>query len=329
MRNLRSFNLNLLPILRELLRKRNVSRAAIALNMSQSSVSEALGRLRLIFDDEILVREGREFRPTMMAERIEGIVEQALGEIEALLCNLDFDPSLATGSIRIATADYVALVFGVRLAEAISASASELAIEFLDVRLHSPKDLESDQLDFIIAPRSPSLKNFQLLPLFEDRAVCIVGANSQFASGVTVKNFWRARHAVYAPGGSLPSSINSVVMDNLGREKFNAVIVESFAVLPFIVEASDMIALVPELLAQRVAAMANIKLFDLPFAFPKIEICAAWHDRKRHDPRHRWIREALVNIKDAALFAPSVTPTCERRATTSSGGKRQSESSSQ
>lgn len=56
---LRGVNLNLLPILRELLRERNVTAAAKRLNLTQSGVSEALGRLRVQFGDELLVKTGR------------------------------------------------------------------------------------------------------------------------------------------------------------------------------------------------------------------------------------------------------------------------------
>ena len=41
---LRSVDLNLIPILRELLKERNVSKAAINLGLSQSATSSALAR---------------------------------------------------------------------------------------------------------------------------------------------------------------------------------------------------------------------------------------------------------------------------------------------
>lgn len=45
-KSLRAINLNLLPVLGELLRQRSVTKAAESLNLTQSGVSEALGRLR-------------------------------------------------------------------------------------------------------------------------------------------------------------------------------------------------------------------------------------------------------------------------------------------
>jgi DNA-binding transcriptional LysR family regulator len=57
-KNLRALNLNHLPILREILRKASVSKAAEALNLTQPAVSNVLKALRAHFDDKLLTRHG-------------------------------------------------------------------------------------------------------------------------------------------------------------------------------------------------------------------------------------------------------------------------------
>ena len=71
MGNLRSMNVNLLPILRVPLRHRHVTDAARALNMSQSAVSETLGKLRQMFNDELLLSEDGQITLTALARRLE------------------------------------------------------------------------------------------------------------------------------------------------------------------------------------------------------------------------------------------------------------------
>ncbi|MFT5400693.1 MAG: DNA-binding transcriptional LysR family regulator, partial [Gammaproteobacteria bacterium] len=51
-------DLNLLHYLDVLLRERNVTRAASQLNLSQPAMSNSLRRLRVLFDDPLLVRTG-------------------------------------------------------------------------------------------------------------------------------------------------------------------------------------------------------------------------------------------------------------------------------
>ena len=58
--DLNGVDLNLLVVLDALLAERHVTRAAVRLNKTQPAVSHALARLRVLFDDPILVRrQGR------------------------------------------------------------------------------------------------------------------------------------------------------------------------------------------------------------------------------------------------------------------------------
>src|SRR5215471_14403826 len=57
-------NLDLLPILHELLRTRSVTRTARSFNMTQPAVSRALRQLRAAFEDELLISLGRDTRLT-------------------------------------------------------------------------------------------------------------------------------------------------------------------------------------------------------------------------------------------------------------------------
>ena len=54
--NLRSIDLNLLVALDALLTERHVTKAADRVGLSQPAMSNALNRLRAMFEDELLVR---------------------------------------------------------------------------------------------------------------------------------------------------------------------------------------------------------------------------------------------------------------------------------
>ena len=65
--NLASVDLNLLVTLDAILTERHLTRAGEQLGLSQPSMSHALGRLRRLFDDELLIRIGREYELTPLA----------------------------------------------------------------------------------------------------------------------------------------------------------------------------------------------------------------------------------------------------------------------
>jgi len=67
---LAKLDLNLLVILRELIRERNVTRAAERVAVTQPAASAALARLRRHFDDELLVRRGTDYLLSPLAEKL-------------------------------------------------------------------------------------------------------------------------------------------------------------------------------------------------------------------------------------------------------------------
>ena len=68
--SLSGVDLNLLVALDALLTERNVTRAAERMSLGQSAMSAALARLRKQLGDPLLVREGRTYRLTSLAESL-------------------------------------------------------------------------------------------------------------------------------------------------------------------------------------------------------------------------------------------------------------------
>lgn len=296
MSNLRGTNLNLLPVLRELLRKRNVTHAARALNMSQPAVSEALGRIRRLFHDEILIADGRTLVPSALAERLAPRLEASLGDIETLIAPASFAPEESVGTIKIATADYVTLLLGSEFATRLARAAPNLRLEFREADTRSAYELRMGQIDLIIRPDglpSVPIDDFRQAPLFEDDLVCIVDADADYQGGL--ENFLAGRNVLFTPSDSTLSFAESILRQR-GNLPFDAVRVPNFLLIPFLVEGTDNIALIQRRLAERMLPAANIRIVEPPFEFPTLRIVMAWNRARQHDPAHMWFRELLIDI---------------------------------
>ncbi len=64
---LRMVDLNLLTVFDAVMQEQNITRAAHTLGMSQPAVSNAVSRLKVMFNDELFVRYGRGIQPTARA----------------------------------------------------------------------------------------------------------------------------------------------------------------------------------------------------------------------------------------------------------------------
>ena len=68
--NLSALDLNLLVIVDAVLEERSATRAAARLGLTQSAVSNALGRARAVFGDTLVVRTARGFVRTPRGEAL-------------------------------------------------------------------------------------------------------------------------------------------------------------------------------------------------------------------------------------------------------------------
>src|SRR6187431_3020777 len=93
MLNLRSVDLNLLPVFEAAYEEKNLSKAATRLAMTQPAVSRALSRLRHAFKDELFLRHSRGMTPTAKADAIYGRLGEALGLVRSTVVeSRGFDP---------------------------------------------------------------------------------------------------------------------------------------------------------------------------------------------------------------------------------------------
>ena len=104
-------DLNLLLVFHHLLREKRVSAVATVLGMSQPAVSRALARLRLLYDDPLLIRTPQGMEPTARAQALLLPLREILHDIEQTFSQPEqHDPSQFEGVLRIGAHTYVEYV---------------------------------------------------------------------------------------------------------------------------------------------------------------------------------------------------------------------------
>lgn len=104
--DLRRVDMNLLVIFEALMFEKNLTRVAEKLFMGQPAVSAALGRLRDLFDDPLLLRNGRGMEPTARALAILKELQPAMDVISGAVSRAkEFDPTTSCDVFRIGLSD--------------------------------------------------------------------------------------------------------------------------------------------------------------------------------------------------------------------------------
>jgi DNA-binding transcriptional LysR family regulator len=305
--NLRNVDLNLLVALDALLAERNVGRAGRRIGLSQSAMSAALARLRVVFRDPLLVRAGRNLALTHGAEELIVPIREILGRIEQTISERpQFNPRTDSRSFSISASDYATLVLLVPFVRRLLVEAPNVTIHILPRFSDGAHVLRIGQADMIIEPRELFADTkFPSQFLFSDRWLCAVDAKNPDVRGnrLTMKQYLQLPHLVYNIGTDRQLNLADRHVGQLGIRRRVDVTVESFLLVPFLLEGTPMVSLMLERAARRLAGTTKVRTLKPPLKLPDINETLYWHARHTTDPGHRWLRERLGAIA-AELHPP-------------------------
>lgn len=300
-RPLAGVDLNLLKALDALLQERSVTRAAERLSLTQPTISAALARLRLLFDDELLVKTGRTMRPTPFAESLADRVQGLLGELEDILVShTAFDPASGEQTFRVLATDFSALILIHPLMEALAAEAPNVRIylESRDIAEHADR-LQRSEIDLAIVPeRFSRTTALPAEPLFSDRFVAVAWrGNSEVSDPLTFEQFARLPYLTYSLG-PLDSMVDTLLRE-LGHWRRADTVVESFVIGPLLLKGTRQVTFVQQRLATSLEQAGELRMLEPPCEIPPIVETLTWHPRSTNDPGHRWLRQRITQLAQA------------------------------
>ena len=289
--NLSQVDLNLLVALDALLQERNVTRAGERIGLSQPAMSSALARLRRLFGDELLVREGREYHLTSLAEDLSGRLHEILQLIdETIERRPDFDPATDRRTFTIIASDHMAFLVLQPLFKRLEEEAEAVTLQIHQLG----PNIELREADLLIT-YDHEMPNYQNQLLFRDRWVCAVWAgNTEVGEALSLEQYLSLSHLGYGEVASQLTGLADRTATTLYPQRRVRVAVETFFLLPFLLHGTEMVAFIHEGLGRRLAAISDIRLVEPPFEVPAMAEAMFWHPRHTADPAHRWLREQIA-----------------------------------
>lgn len=294
-------DLNLLVALETLIECRSTTETARRLNLSQPTISAALGRLRDYFDDELLVNVGRDMVPTPKAEELSPAITELLNVARFKIVHVDdFDPATSRRRFRILSSDYF---FDVLLAEVLALAAKAAPSITFDVGPIGPEGTRAflkGDIDLMITVPHYLIEDHPTETLFEDREAVIAWRDGKFGQSLTAEDFLAADFAIAVFGEERRPTIADRQFAKKGIALHQVLQVASFSALPAAVCGTDRLAVMHGLHAQYFEQRHPIAVHQLPIEHEKIEEVAQWHRLRRNDGGIRWLL-GLVRKQAQAL----------------------------
>ena len=265
--SLRSINLNLFKVFAAIYSQRNLTHAGEQLTMTQPTVSRALERLNLIFNERLFVRIDGEMRPTRTAEMIAPFILEGLAMLESAADMAgDLAPLHLSTTFKIGLNDYsMAIVLPSlirrvkKLAPAVFISTSQT--NYLD----APSQLARYEIDCAIVSSLSDRSRLAVEPLFrEDYVVISALDHPDLPATMSLDTYLSAEHLLV----SYVSSRSGWVDDTLaamGKTRKVAGSVHDFSAAPQILLSQPYLCTLPRRLALQFARSYPIRVDELPF----------------------------------------------------------------
>lgn len=287
--NLSAIDLNLLPALEALLRRRNVTRAAADVGLSQPAMSRALARLRQTLGDPLLVRSASGLAPTPRAQDLAPRLGVALEAARGLFRAQSFEPAGLRRTIRVAASD----VQTVLLAPAMMARLRRVApgVDLVmepygaDVR----RRMEDGSLDLAFALASTPLPPGAWSEAIGLDRLALVMRRGHPAADVawTLAHYRRFDHAAVALLGDGELDIDARLAA-AGVSRRIALTTPHFVAALASVAATDMVTTVSATLAGRFAVPFDLVLRAPPFADVALPMTLVGAGPRANDAALRW-----------------------------------------
>lgn len=302
-------DLNLLVALDALLTERNITHAANRLFLSQSAMSNSLGRLREYFQDDLLVQVGRKMEITPRGVVLQEAVRDVLVRIDtSIAAQPEFDCKTSDREFALTVSDYsMAILMPHALARA-ARQRSRVRFKMLPQVSSPSRALERGETDLLIIPSAYCSPDHPTESLFQEQFVCAVWNQSAHARReLTVARYTEASHIVMQPLQTDQLAFENWFVLQYGVTRRIELTTFSFASLPFLVVGTELIATMHARLARRLQASLPITLLPVPLPMQKLEQTMQWHKYLTLDPGLVWLRQLMVDAANdmAAADAPA------------------------
>jgi len=293
---MKSQELHLLYVFDAIMTERSVTRAAESLAMTQPAVSNAISRMRQVWDDPLFVRKGRKIEPTSYAFSLWDRIRGPIYDLSTAVRSTKFDPAQARRTFRIAVTDLTVEMIWRQLAEKLERVAPGVdlhAVPYTPEGTYS--DLREANVDLAIGPISHHDNSLRSIWLFQGGYQVAMRADHPLAGKpLSMENFIDARHLLVTMSGEAHGLVDSY-LDLKGLNRRIAVTVNEFVGVPSLLCHTDLICAVPEVILRSEDFTENLWVTPLPFNLDPSSLYLFWHTRHDRDPGIVWLRELIEN----------------------------------
>jgi len=301
--HLSGLDLNLLPALEALLKRRNVSEAAKDVGLSQPAMSRALARLREVLGDPLLVRvPGGRYALSPRGQQLSAQLITALDHVKAVFREPGFDPAKTQRTVRIVGLDTHTLLLAPPLMARLAREAPGIDIRFENYSPSIIERVETGQIDLVFATSTTPLPPGSRSQTYAgDRLALVLRKGHPMAKRTwTVEDYARVNHVGISIFGDAGSDLDAQLA-KFGVQRRIALVTPHFIAALAAVSQTDMATTQSRVFASRFAEQFGLILKEPPFPNTGLDLTLVWSQVRATDPVLAWLRGVIGEVAKATM----------------------------
>lgn len=307
--NIRRLDLTLLLVFGALLERRNMSAVAAEMGLTQSAVSHAVSRLRLIFEDPLFVRKGSGVEPTARALRLGPPLAEALSGIRhAMQLGRQFDPATATRRFAIAAPEMIVAALSKPVLAELAHAAPQCQVLFRALgHANAAATVAAGDADIAVGVfDDPPKDTIGTSVGHEVFGVASRPGHGRVAGDLDLDLYCALDHILVSHDRD-PRGVVDAMLGDLGRQRRIAAVMPQMLLGFAAASQSDAIITAPLSACHYAASLFPLAIHRPPLSIPGFELTLLRHRDARADPAITWLADILTAAlppRHAAAFAP-------------------------
>ncbi len=289
--DIRRLDLSLLLVFRELVRLRRTTEVASRLNLSQSAVSHALGRLREIAQDPLFTRRPDGLTPTARAVELLPKVETMIALAHELAGgNAAFDAKTTTRTFQISSHDMaMALIVAPLLRRVREAAPSARIAMRAAVGGRALALLERGEIDVAFGTFAALPFGCMSTHLLSERFIVVARkGHPALKGGMSLDLYLALDHLLVSFRAGFVGRVDTALQKQGLHRRVVASVPTFFAALAA-VAGTDLIATAPKRLSEMQADQFGLAVYECPVSVEPFDILAVRHKSCQSDAGIDWL----------------------------------------
>lgn len=288
---LASVNLNLLVPLLAVLEERSVTRAAERIGLTQSAMSHAVGRMRRLFDDDLLVRQGSS-GATLTPRALELIapLRAVLQQTADLVDFPAFDPATDRRVITVAMTTSTAFVLGPRLGALVAERAPYATLRLRTIAVPTESTFTEHGVDVVLLSEGFAAPHPRER-LYDDR--CVVVASTRTSPEASALELLTTEPHIVVDSERRVFPYG--VLDEQGVSYRVGQRISDFLLVPYLVARVGGVALLRFRVAAAMGTLLELRIEEFPFPIPGLGVDMVWNPNLGDQHFIAWLRRLLFD----------------------------------